>query len=119
MHAGVTTCAPDDSIRTVAAIMANYRVHAVVVTRRNGSRPLGIVSDLDMVSAAAVGEAVGSALQAATTEPLTISCDESLEHAAQAMSEHAVSHLVVVDRAGGYPLGVLSTLDIAAVFADR
>jgi CBS domain-containing protein len=118
MHAGVMSCAPDDSFRTVAAIMANYRVHAVVVARRNGSRPLGIVSDLDMVSAAAAGETDGTVLQMAATEPLTISCDESLEHAAQAMSQHAVSHLVVVDRAGGYPLGMLSTLDIAAVCAD-
>ena len=31
------------------------------------------------------------------------------------MGEHGVSHLVVVDSAGGYPLGVLSTLDIATV----
>lgn len=118
MHAGVMTCAPDDAIRSVAATMANYRVHAVVVTKPNGTRPLGIVSDLDMVSAAAVGEADITALQAAATEPLTISADESLERAAKAMSEHAVSHLVVVDAAGGYPLGVLSTLDIAAVCAD-
>ena len=118
MHAGVMTCAPDDSIRSVAATMANYRVHAVVVTKPNGTRPLGIVSDLDMVSAAAVGDADITALQAAT-EPLTISADESLEGAAKAMSKHAVSHLVVVDAAGGYPLGVLSTLDIAAVCADN
>ena len=118
MHAGVMTCAPDDSIRSVAATMANYRVHAVVVAKPNSTRPLGIVSDLDMVSAAAVGDADITALQAAATEPLTISADESLERAAKAMSEHAVSHLVVVDAAGGYPLGVLSTLDIAAVCAD-
>ena len=118
MHAGVMTCAPDDSIRSVAATMANHRVHAVVVTEPNSTGPLGIVSDLDMVSAAAVGAAHITALQAAATEPLTISGDESLERAAQAMSEHAVSHLVVVDVAGGHPLGVLSTLDIAAVCAD-
>lgn len=118
MHAGVMTCVPDDSIRAVAAIMATYRVHAVVVTERSGNRPLGIVSDLDLVSAAAAGGADGTALQAAATEPLTISANESLERAAQLMSEHAVSHLVVVDGAGGYPLGVLSTLDIAAACAD-
>jgi CBS domain-containing protein len=89
---GVMTCAPDDSIRSVAATMANYRVHAVVVTRPNGTRALGIVSDLDMVSAAAVGDA-DITLQAAATESLTISADESVEGAAKAMSEHGVSHL--------------------------
>jgi CBS-domain-containing membrane protein len=51
MHVGVMTCAPDDSIRSVAATMANHRVHAVVVTEPNRTGPLGIVSDLDMVSA--------------------------------------------------------------------
>ena len=33
------------------------------------------------------------------------------------MTEHGVAHLVVVDAAGGYPVGVLSTLDIVAVYA--
>jgi CBS domain-containing protein len=34
------------------------------------------------------------------------------------MAEHGVSHLIVLDHAGGYPTGVLSTLDVAAVYAD-
>jgi CBS domain-containing protein len=33
------------------------------------------------------------------------------------MAEHGVTHLVVLDAAGGNPIGVLSTLDIAAVYA--
>jgi CBS domain-containing protein len=33
------------------------------------------------------------------------------------MAEHGVAHLVVLDAAGGYPVGVLSTLDVAAAFA--
>jgi CBS domain-containing protein len=47
------------------------------------------------------------------------SSDEPLLGAAQLMSEHGVSHLVVVDPASGYPLGVLSTLDVAAMYAER
>lgn len=117
MHHGVMTCRQDDSIHHVAAIMSNYRVHAVVVTAGNGARPLGIVSDLDVATAAATG-AECTALEAAATEPLSVSSDASLERAAQLMSEHGVSHLVVLDSAGGYPLGILSTLDIAAVFAE-
>jgi CBS domain-containing protein len=35
------------------------------------------------------------------------------------MSEHGVSHLVVLDNAGGRPIGVLSTLDIAAAYAGE
>ena len=35
------------------------------------------------------------------------------------MTEHGVAHLVVVDAASGYPVGILSTLDLAALYADE
>lgn len=119
MHHGVLTCNGQDSLGEVAAIMANHRVHAVLIADRVGGRPTGVVSDLDVVAAAAGGAADCTALEAAATEPLTISSQAPLLDAAQLMSEHGVSHLIVVDSAGGYPLGVLSTLDIAAVYAER
>jgi CBS domain-containing protein len=39
---------------------------------------------------------------------------ETLERAAQLMTEHGSAHLVVDDPETGRPVGVLSTLDIAA-----
>jgi CBS domain-containing protein len=116
MHHGVLACGADHSLRDVAAIMAGHHVHAVVITSSSGERPAGVVSDMDLVAAVATG-ADCSALDAAATETLTVSADDSLRNAAQLMTEHAVSHLVVVDGAGGYPLGVLSTLDIASAYA--
>lgn len=118
MHQGVFTCFADDSVRDVAGIMANHRVHAVVVTGRHAERPEGVVSDLDVLTAVA-NRADGTAAQIAATEPLTVSAEASVQMAAQLMSEHGVSHLVIVDAAGGYPIGVLSSLDIAAVYADN
>lgn len=117
MHPGVITCAPGDPLAHVATVMANHRVHSVVITNGAGDRPIGVVSDLDVVTAAATG-AECTAAEAAATEPVTVSSHESLLGAAQLMSEHGVSHLVVLDRASGYPVGVLSTLDVAAVYAD-
>jgi predicted transcriptional regulator len=117
MHPGVLTCAGDDSLQHVATIMAKHRVHAVVITGPNAARLVGVVSDLDVVAGVAAGADL-TARQAAATETLTISADEPLWAAAHLMSEHGVSHLLVVDSAGGYPLGVLSTLDIATVYAD-
>lgn len=117
MHPGVLTCSAADSLQDVAAIMATHRVHAVAITTANGDRPVGVVSDLDVVAAVAVG-ADCSAYEAAATEPLTVSADEPLRSAAQLMSEHDVSHLLVLDGAGGYPVGVISTLDVATVYAD-
>ncbi len=97
-------------------MMVTHRVHAVAVHNGEGLRPAGVISDLDVVAAAASGEEP-SAIQVAATEPLAISDDEPLDRAVQMMSEHGVSHLVVVEAASGYPIGVLSTLDIAAVYA--
>ena len=92
------------------------RIEAVAVTDHEGAWPVGIVSDLDVV-AAGVGGTEPSALQAAVTEPLAVSADASLRCAAQLIAEHGVAYLVVLDAASGYPVGVLSTLDIAAAYA--
>lgn len=104
-------------MQDIAAIMANHRVHAVVITSPNGERPIGMVSDLDMLAAVAAG-ARYSAYEAGATETLTVSGDESVQAAAHLMSEHGVSHVVVVDAAGGYPVGILSSLDVAALYAN-
>ena len=117
MHPGVFTCAPGDSLRHVCTVMSTHRVHSVVITNGLGDRPIAVLSDLDVVPALTTG-ADCTAAEAAATEPVTVSSHESLLGAAQLMSEHGVSHLVVVDGAGGYPLGVLSTLDIAAAYAE-
>ncbi len=98
--------------------MAKHRVHAVVVTANGGMRPVGVVSDLDLVAAAADGDET-TAFQVAATEPLVVSTAEPLHHAAQLMAEHRISHLVVVDASNGYPTGILSTLDVAAAVARR
>ena len=34
------------------------------------------------------------------------------------MSEHAVAHLVVVDPEAHYPVGIISTLDVASAYGD-
>ena len=114
MHPGVLTCSADDSIRHVAAIMAYHHVHAVVITTSTAERPIGVVSDQDVIAAVVAG-ADCVAREVAGTETLTISPDEPLPTATQLMIEHGVSHLVVVD--SGYPVGVLSALDVATVYA--
>ena len=116
MHRGILSCASDAPLGEVAGIMATHRIHAVAVTNDESRRPVGVVSDLDVVAAMASG-AEPSALQAAATESVSISADDTLHRAAQMMAEHGVAHLVVHDAASGHPIGVLSTLDLAAVFA--
>lgn len=118
MHHGILSCASDAPLGEVAGVMAKHRVHCVAITNGVNDRPIGIASDLDLVMAAATGKEP-TALQAASTEPLSVSADESLERAAQLMGEHGVAHLVVLDAASGDAVGVLSTLDIAAAYANQ
>jgi CBS domain-containing protein len=118
MHRGILSCGSDAPLGEVAGIMATHRVHAVAVTSNGGTRPIGIVSDLDVAAAAAGGEET-TALQAAATEPLAVSAAERLHRAAQLMAEHGISHLVVLDASSGHPAGILSTLDVAAAYAGQ
>jgi CBS domain-containing protein len=116
MHHGILSCAMDAPLGEVAGMMAKYRVHAVVVNDPETSRPFGVVSEIDVASAVASGEEP-CAHEMAATEALAISARESLDRAAQLMSEHSVSHLVVLDSASGHPIGILSALDLAGVYA--
>ena len=126
MHPGVISCPSETPLRTVARMMAGYRVHAIIV-HGHETEPLpdgslwGVVSDVDLIAAArdpdfdrhtAAGLAATPVLQVATVDPLL--------RAVQLMVEHEVSHLIVVERHSERPIGVVSTLDVARALAgDR
>jgi CBS domain-containing protein len=123
MHPGVLTCPLETPLRDVARMMALYRIHAVVVFGEEGDDTggpglWGVVSDLDLVQAATSAELEDrTAGGTAVTPILTIGADDTLQRAAQLMSEHDVTHLVVIDRSTTRPVGVLSTLDLARALA--
>jgi CBS domain-containing protein len=120
MHAGVLTSDRDAPLSEVAKTMAREQVHCVVVEggdRRDG--PLwGIVSDLDLVAAAIVRDLDEQTAGGSAASPVVmVTAAETLERAAQLMTEHGTSHLIVTDATRARPVGVLSTLDVAAVLA--
>jgi CBS domain-containing protein len=125
MSAGVISCPPETPLRTVARMMATYRVHAVFVfdygDEDDESVELwGLVSDLDLAAAVCADVDARTARSSAVTPLVTVASDEPLERAAQLMAEHGIAHLAVVDRSTRRPIGVVSTLDIArAVAAGR
>jgi CBS domain-containing protein len=113
MHTGVITCSLDTPLREVAETMAKERVHCVVAHDGDGSL-WGVVSDLDLVAVASARDIdIRTAGGMAATPVVLVAPDDSVEHAAQLMTENAISHLVVVEPETGRPVGVLSTLDIA------
>jgi CBS domain-containing protein len=123
MHPGVLTCPLETPLRDVARMMSLYRIHAVVAYGEDsddaeGPGLWGVVSDLDLVQAAVSGDfADRTARGSAVTPALMIRTDDTLQHAAQLMSEHDVTHLVVADHGSTRPVGVLSTLDLARALA--
>ena len=93
MHRGVLTCERETLLTEVARTMADHAVHCVVVESGSGAGG-SAASPIVMVTPA-----------------------ETLERAAQLMTEHGTAHLLVVDGPGSRPIGVLSTLDIASTLA--
>lgn len=116
MHPGVVTCDRATPLSDVAATMAREHIHCVVVSSGSGDagEPWGIVSDLDLVAAALVRDLREQTAGASAASPVVIvSGTEPLDRAAQLMTEHGTSHLLVAERSTGRPVGVLSTIDIA------
>lgn len=118
MHQGIISVAPETTFRALAKLMADRRVHAIAISTPGNGNPRGIVSALDVV-AAAITDPNRTAGDLAATEVLTVSSRDRLDHAAQLMAEHELSHLIVTDAASGQPIGVLSTVDIVAVCGGR
>jgi CBS domain-containing protein len=117
MHAGVISCHREAPLSAVARLMADERVHCVVVRGdedAGDAPPWGVVSDLDLVAAAtarALDEQTAGG--SAATPVVSVAPEETLERAAQLMTEHASAHLLVVDQTTMRPVGVISTLDVA------
>lgn len=119
MHTPIITCAPDTPLDEVARLLATHRIHAVVVAEDADAEGAdwGIVSDIDLVSGAASGSVRLCASDMQATPVVMIAPDDSLRHAAQLMGEYQVSRLLVVDSDRGYPVGIISTLDLAQALA--
>lgn len=123
MTNGVIQCAPDTPLRSVARLMADRRVHAIFVFDygREDDETVelwGLVSDLDVVAAAAGDIDARTARDSAVTPLVSVTSDMPLEEAGQLMAANGVSHLAVLDPQSHRPVGVLSTLDIARAVGD-
>jgi CBS domain-containing protein len=123
MRAGIISCQADSSLRAIAELMASYHVHAVVVETagvQSGAAPgqgWGIVSDVELARAAARGELQVTAGELAGSGAMFIGPAEPLRRAAELMSEHRVSHLIVSTAPTARPVGIISTLDLAVALA--
>jgi CBS domain-containing protein len=113
---GILSCTPDAPLAEVAELMAVNQVHAIVVVDETDAEP-PVISDQDLTAAAATGHFDElCARDIAGTEALSLPASETLARAAQLLSDHRVSHLIVRNERRD-PIGVVSTLDIASAIS--
>jgi CBS domain-containing protein len=113
MHLGVFACSPEASLREVAAIFVDRRVHCVAVAGTPAPASWKFITDLGIARAATSD----ADLQAAdlVDEATWIAADATLDEATELMLRKRASHLLV--RGHHEPIGVLSTLDVIDVLA--
>lgn len=118
----VVTCADDVRLSEVAELMAENRIHSVVVLHTEDTevpfhRRWGVIADLDLVAAAPWEDEVATAGSIAGSPSVVVGPRDTLAAAALSMAEHATTHILVVEPGGEAPVGILSALDLARALA--
>ena len=120
MHPGVVTCPPETSLRAVAGLLAEHRIHAVVVAGDEEDAPIAVVTDRDVIWSQSRGELdLVSARDAASEPTVTVRADAGLPRATELMAHFGTTHVVVTESGGGRPVGILSSLDVARAIASE
>lgn len=108
---------PTCTIADAARLMMKRSVGCLVICEGSDRRPLGLVTDRDLV--AAIADGLNPERATVTTLPraplCTVSCDAELADATLAMAERGIRRLPVVD--GGTLVGILSYDDVVAELA--
>ena len=121
MHVGLVSCPPTTPLRTVARMMATYRVHAILVpdpTAETTKDAWRVITDADLLRCTLHGEFETALAGATAVSPgVTVDSEDDLDSAARVMLKLGVAHLVVVEHKTSKPIGVLSTLDVARALA--
>ena len=100
MHRGVVTCEREASLQRLHTSWptARFTASSSKTTVVTAARFWGVVSDLDLVAAATVRDLDDQTAGGTAASPVVmVTPTETLERAAQLMTEHSTSHLVVVD----------------------
>lgn len=109
-------CLPTDNVILVAELMKSQNIGAVpVIENEETQKLIGIITDRDLAL-----KVVGEGRDARTTrveavmtrKVVTCRADDDLKRAVDAMSEHQLRRMVIVDSANKV-LGVISQADVA------
>jgi CBS domain-containing protein len=115
MSSPVVTAQPDETIAVAATRMSERGVGSVVIVDRN--RPIGILTERDMVRLAASGPPAEATKVAEwmTPDPDVVEPGLSVQEALVTLDEHGYRHVPVVD--AGELAGIVSMRDLMHVAA--
>jgi CBS domain-containing protein len=119
MSGGAECVGENETLEDAARKMADLDVGALPICGED-NRLKGMLTDRDIVvKAIAQGRAAGEikAGELGEGKPVTIGADDSAEEALQAMTEHKVRRLPVID--GHDLIGVVSQADVATNLPDE
>jgi CBS domain-containing protein len=103
----------------VAKLMAKHRIGSIVVIEGNNKKPVGIVTERDIIKKVSVQNKSADqvAIRHIMSSPLiTVKSIDSIDTAAETIAENKVKRLVVLEHDGSM-VGILSVSDIAKKLA--
>ena len=121
MTTAPVSCVPDDLVIDAARLMRAQDIGAIpVVTDQESQRLVGMVTDRDLaVRVIAEGRDVRATLvgDVMSSQPVTCQLTDVYQDALQAMGEHKVRRIPVVD-AQGRLAGIIAQADVATRLAQ-
>ena len=114
MSRNLLTVEEDATLVETAAAMNARQVGAVLVLR--DGRLAGILTERDILRAAATGELTGTAGGWMTPHPETVDAEETAQHAGVIMIHGGFRHLPVLD--GDTPVGIVSIRDLMRIVLE-
>jgi CBS domain-containing protein len=116
MNSPVVSASPNDTIHDIAKKMKDENIGSIIIMEKD--KPVGIVTDWDIVSKAIVNDAKPSQIKAKEVmkEIYTIESEESITEAARVLRKHNIKRLGVVYK--NRLVGIISSSDVIAVTPD-
>lgn len=116
MNSPVVSASPNDTIHDIAKKMKEENIGSIVIMEKD--KPVGIVTDWDIVTKAIVNDSKPSQIKAKDVmkEIYTIESEESITEAARLLRKHNIKRLGVVYK--NRLAGIISSSDVIAVTPD-
>jgi CBS domain-containing protein len=119
MTTKLKTIKEEASVRQAAKKMKEEDVSSlVVVNRDNDNKPVGLVTERDIVRKVCANESIGNIdairiVDIISSPLITINSDSSPKQAADVLLQNRIRHLLVIDNrdAVGKPVGIITPMD--------